>query len=459
MEGKQNSGGNTAAAAGKMEDSFFGKSSFSSGPLITLQFRHGDHLTVHRALLLRHPKLLALVGNQSPGIWAQPPPDAAALKHISRSAGHVLVNYLYTDTYGTLKWVGPGNGREETAAKLKTGFEVYAAARKYELGGLEDLAKEQVSLLSKELDAFAIVAVVNEVYPTSTDEDTWFPGFMKTVVKTAFEGSAALLESEARKPVGGGPQGGFSTAVTLLRSALEAYQEIARDGSAEAEPSQPTDDASEWRTTARKEKRKGGHYMYCSWDVAQELVKLGPEEPAPTEDAASEETAAEAAPAIETSAEEAPLEEPYPEQAYPQEACAEEAPIAAESPPEETPELEETAWPARLDLVPNNICGLFNPSTMKKGKREKEKKRRKGAVYRKPYTEDSPPEEPEPTPEPEGKSGVAFGNDTDSGFFSGGSTTSFVFSFRPTDKAAIDDIPSTASAAFTPTTKQESFDP
>lgn len=377
------------------------------------------------------------------------------MKHISRSAGHVLVHYLYTGTYGTLKWVGPANGREERVAKLKTGFEIYAAARKYELGGLEDLAKEQISLLSKELDAFATVAAVSEVYPTSTDEDTWFPGFMKTVVKTAFKGSAALLEPEARGPVGGGLQGVFPTAVTLLRSALEAYREMARDGSAEAEPAQPTDDDSEWRTTARKEKRKGGHYMYCTWDVAQELVKLPAlmEDAAP-EEALPEETAAEPAPAMETSAEEAPWEEPYPEEAYPQEACAEEVPIVAEAPPEETRAVEETAWPARLDPVPDNIFGSFNPSNMKKGK-GKEKKRTKNAVYREPCVEDGP-EDPEPTPEPEEKSGAAYRNATDSGFFSRGSMTSFEFSFRPTDKATIDDIPSTANSVFTPTTEQES---
>jgi len=446
--------------------------SFSSGPLVTLQFKHGAHLDVHRALLLRHPKLLALAGDQFSSIEGRSPPEVAPLKNTSRSAGHVLVHYLYTGTYGTLKWVGTRNGCEERAAKLKTGFEVYAAARKYELVDLEDLAKAQISFLSKDLDAFAIVAVVNEVYPMSTDDDTWFPGFMKTVVKTAFKDPTALLEFATRKSLWGGAQGGFSTVVTLLGSALEAYREIAKDGSAEAAPSQLTDDASEWLTATRKEKRKGGHYRYCTWNVAQELVKLVPGEPASTEDAAPQEvlpTADEAEPAMETWAEAAALEEPcsqetgpqevypestYPEEAYPQGACAEAAIIVAETPPEEIVTAEGTERLARPNPTLDNIFGSFNPSNMNKadGKRER---RRKSVACKKPCAEDWP-EESEPTPEPERNSIVVFGNATDSGFFSGTSSTGFMFSFRPTDKAASDDISSTTNSAFTPTTEQES---
>ncbi len=36
----------------------------------------------------------------------------------------------------------------------------------------------------------------HEAYPSSTDKDTWFPTYMKAIIKTAVEDSAALLKPE-----------------------------------------------------------------------------------------------------------------------------------------------------------------------------------------------------------------------------------------------------------------------
>lgn len=38
--------------------------------------------------------------------------------------------------------------------------------------------------------------MVGQAYPTSTGSDTWFPTYMKAVIRTAFEGSEALSKSE-----------------------------------------------------------------------------------------------------------------------------------------------------------------------------------------------------------------------------------------------------------------------
>ena len=125
-----------------------------------------------------------------------------------------------------LEWLGPTTGREETIAKLKISLEVYATARKYELDGLEALAKEQISLLSKDLEAFTIIDTIDEIYPSSSNKDTWFPTYMKAIVKTAFEGSTAPAKPEIRDPSEGEQEGSVSTAETLLRGALEVYREM-----------------------------------------------------------------------------------------------------------------------------------------------------------------------------------------------------------------------------------------
>lgn len=133
--------------------------------------------------------------------------------------------------------MGPITGREATIARLKTGFEVYTTECKYKLDSLEELAKEQISFLSKGVDAFTILDVVHEAYPSSTDKDTWFPTYMKAIIKTAFEDSAALLKPEVYILSENEFEDDVPTAKTLLRGALEVYREMVKDTSVTTDPS------------------------------------------------------------------------------------------------------------------------------------------------------------------------------------------------------------------------------
>lgn len=195
--------------------------------MVNLRFKRGESLSVHRALLQRNAKL-ALLANTNGHFGAKNP----SLKHISRAAGHVLVQYLYADNYCTLKWMGPATGREEAIAKLKTGFEVYATAREYELDGLQELAKGHISILSKELDAFTIIAIVKETYPSTIGEDTWFPSYIKANIKAAFENSVTLMTSEVLPE--DEPKDGVPITEVLLKGAIEVHREIAEALAAKA---------------------------------------------------------------------------------------------------------------------------------------------------------------------------------------------------------------------------------
>ncbi|GAB1316322.1 hypothetical protein MFIFM68171_06532 [Madurella fahalii] len=202
-----------------MEDTYFETSRFSSGSIVKLRFKRGHTLNLHQGLLQRSPKL----ARELP-VLGTTPPYTIDLGHISRCAGHVLVAYLYTDQYHTLKWTGPGTGREETLAKLKTGFEVYITARAYDLDGLEELAKEQISLLSNGIDPFAIIDIARKVYPSSDIQDTWFPTYMKEIVKRAFEEYTDLPTVDVQSE--GELSNDIPITKILLRSALEVHHEI-----------------------------------------------------------------------------------------------------------------------------------------------------------------------------------------------------------------------------------------
>jgi len=140
---------------------------------------------------------------------------------MSRSAGHVLVHYLYTGAYHTLEWVGPATSGDEVAAKLKTGFEVYSGARNYDIPGLEKLAKEEIVHLSNGIDACTVVDIVNAAYPFSTGEESWFRAYIKGVVKKAFNDPTV---SEMLSP----PENGAKDSIvkTILESALEVHYEM-----------------------------------------------------------------------------------------------------------------------------------------------------------------------------------------------------------------------------------------
>ncbi|KAM7186438.1 hypothetical protein V8F33_011831 [Rhypophila sp. PSN 637] len=278
-------GGGLVPIADKIkEDAFFDKSPFNSMPIVQLQFRQGDPFSVHQALLQRYPKLLRFLKHG--GVFHQ---KVLSLNHISRSGGHVLVNYLYTGTYQTLDWTGPATGNDETIAKLRTSFEVYATARQFELYRLEELTKEQISLLSQEIDAFTVVDVVSEAYPTSSGNDTWFLTYMKVVIRTAFEGAQARSKSEASEIE---REGDIPTAKTLFRGAVEVYREmmeslavkgvkevpVALEEPARAPPERSRlEDANTWGFEAAKDTKREVEYA----------VELEPEtEPEPAPDLA-----------------------------------------------------------------------------------------------------------------------------------------------------------------------------
>ena len=193
-------------------------------------FKQGDALLIHSALLRRAPKL---------------PQFLLHSKEVSRSAGHVIVHYLYTNTYDTLGWVGPATGRKESVAKFMTALEVYSIARQYDLEDLEKLAQEQILLHSKPLDAIRVVDAVNAVYPIHTAGDTFFPAFMERIVERAFDQLETLVDN-VRVTTKTDADVEVPLASTILSSALQVYRKRAKaqrgkDMTAEQTPSTTTD--------------------------------------------------------------------------------------------------------------------------------------------------------------------------------------------------------------------------
>jgi hypothetical protein len=151
--------------------------------MVTLQFKHGEPLQVHEELLFRERKMRVLIppATKSQEVFRQ------FISRISRSAGHILVQFLYTGQYKPLGWKGPTDDDTVKAASLHTAIEVYATARLFMLWWLEHLAKQEITRLAKGVDLFTIIDIVKETYPDVSGNDIWFPTFIKSTMKAALE--------------------------------------------------------------------------------------------------------------------------------------------------------------------------------------------------------------------------------------------------------------------------------
>ena len=151
--------------------------------MVSFEFKHGEPLQVHEDLLLRERKTRVLIpaATTSYGVSRQ------FISRISRSAGHILVQFLYTGHYRPLGWKGPTDDDMEKTASLHTAIEVYATARFFLLWRLEELAKKEITRLAKDVDLFTIIDIVKETYPDVSGNDTWFPTFIKSTMKAALE--------------------------------------------------------------------------------------------------------------------------------------------------------------------------------------------------------------------------------------------------------------------------------
>ncbi|KAJ4418747.1 hypothetical protein N0V85_001328 [Neurospora sp. IMI 360204] len=233
-------------------------------PLVALQFSTGAPLLVHRAFLEQH-SLLALLcitnsvaspitspvlsPSQGPRSLSRTAsyfssqqinssstplsPGASGyvinFPDISPQAGHVLVQYLYSpDKYHTLRYTGwpviPE--RQLTVSRFRTSVEVYGAAKKYELRGLEQLAKKEMLELGGRLDAFTVIGVL-EQQPTE-GEDQWLDEFVKGWARKAFQDPGRVLRAQKEDETQGQQEStqGMALARKFMRGLLEVYEEM-----------------------------------------------------------------------------------------------------------------------------------------------------------------------------------------------------------------------------------------
>lgn len=148
---------------------------------MNLEFANGTILNIHDQVLWRCPLLRS------------DPFAKSDLDKFSGTAGHALVEYLYTEKYNLLEWNGPALSFEETELlELKTKLEVYRLARTVQVRGLEELAKHDFERAAQQLDIFRVIDAIKEAYPGPIRQDEWFCHWFKDFIKEAFNNPEKL---------------------------------------------------------------------------------------------------------------------------------------------------------------------------------------------------------------------------------------------------------------------------
>ncbi|XXG96572.1 hypothetical protein Hte_002857 [Hypoxylon texense] len=186
------------------------------GSLIPIQFGSGPSLKVPNAFIQQYPKLVSRLRPLGNIHFQYDTPYN--VKDIPYGTGHVLIHYLYTGTYQSLKPAG-SSSHDKRVAEFKTSMQVHALARECEMRALEELAREEIKRLGRDLP----VAQLFDLMTTEryTADDIWFRDYIKSVIEP-------LLENPSSSPMNDLPESSrqkVSLPIFLLAAVVDLWRE------------------------------------------------------------------------------------------------------------------------------------------------------------------------------------------------------------------------------------------
>ncbi|PYI09399.1 hypothetical protein BO78DRAFT_337472 [Aspergillus sclerotiicarbonarius CBS 121057] len=146
--------------------------------------------------------------------WHRP-----SLDDINQDIGHTLIHFLYTGTYQTIApsindpYVNPRSREFERSVYA------YQAARRYNITGLEDIAREYMFTFDDSVTTLEILNIARKVYATLPSDDAWFETFIRDKLVSAFE----LDGLQFRKDI---EQYGVGTEIKFDQFLMAAVMEI-----------------------------------------------------------------------------------------------------------------------------------------------------------------------------------------------------------------------------------------
>ncbi|KAK2005709.1 hypothetical protein LZ32DRAFT_652201 [Colletotrichum eremochloae] len=148
-------------------------------------------------------------------------------------AGHVLIHYLHTGTWQTLR-VNDPTPAVIRSTQLNISLHVYAAAQAYELPDLAELAKDKISHYAGQLPDLEVLVLASDAGRLLGEGDLWFSDFIRLRIRQLFEDPALLNRTEFL--------GCFNIVTTYTRMLIKGLIDICCDMSTSVNPtaSRPT---------------------------------------------------------------------------------------------------------------------------------------------------------------------------------------------------------------------------
>ncbi|KAH7037038.1 uncharacterized protein B0I36DRAFT_358789 [Microdochium trichocladiopsis] len=144
-------------------------------------------LHVHRFVVETVPKLHAVVAAR----------NEFDMSEVSTVAGHALVSFMYKGSYDPLALaVHDQNSAERSTDLLRSSFDVYKLARKYNMTDLAVLAQEDIESRTDDLDPAEALAAVKKACPLPDANDAWLCSYTKTLLDATYASVEAFLASE-----------------------------------------------------------------------------------------------------------------------------------------------------------------------------------------------------------------------------------------------------------------------
>ncbi|KAA8624135.1 hypothetical protein SMACR_08204 [Sordaria macrospora] len=143
------------------------------------------------------PMVVALdvLKNKAPKLYAAYDSQSPELPTISEEIGHVIVHYLYTNKYESLKPTGADKLAKQIV-ELKTAIKVYIFARAYDLPDLVRLAERNVEKFGDGMALPTLLEVASDAYPSLADSDQWFIGYLKKRIRLHLNDASSLLGTD-----------------------------------------------------------------------------------------------------------------------------------------------------------------------------------------------------------------------------------------------------------------------
>lgn len=108
------------------------------------------------------------------------------LGDINSDIGHTILHFLYKGEYETVSCAEIQEETHRVEVEFKRSIQVYYAARKYDICGLDTLAQNYIVTLSESLSIFQILRGVRLIFSKLPEHEEWFHNYLHSKLSSSF---------------------------------------------------------------------------------------------------------------------------------------------------------------------------------------------------------------------------------------------------------------------------------